>query len=182
MPILRDGGGTIKKSNLVGKLAPRLTSSSLPVRNVPRPSPAPAARVNPPSAPAAPQSPISFGFAEDLSSLQQRLQQSLMDLDYEEQASRRAYDDSINASALNRVQDLRRNTANINDRGLNRSGIALQSDADMNQAYDIKNSGFAQNLSSALAAVARKRLQQQNDYDMGRAALMRKTTAGSLGL
>lgn len=124
--------------------------------------------------------PVSGQLAEALAALQAKLQQNLMDYDYQEQAKRRLYEDNLYQLGQDRLNGSKQLTANLIDRGLNRSGIALNAETDFNKGMDTKQAGFAQDLNSALASLARQRLAAQSNYDLGKAQLQRQTAGGML--
>lgn len=120
---------------------------------------------------------ISPGLQKLLSNLYAKLTTSLADIDYEEQAKRRLYDQNIHTSGLDREKSMVGSSVNMADRGLNRSGIALQDQVNVGNAYDSKNAGFAQSFDSDLASVARRRLAAESDYNLGKADLEAQSVA-----
>lgn len=102
---------------------------------------------------------------------------NLSGLDYEEQDKRRAYENNMFNSGRNRANALTSGAVNSADRGLSRSGIALQQAANINQASDESNAGVQQGFSSDLATIARKRVMAESDYNTKKLELERQATA-----
>jgi len=117
-------------------------------------------------------------FNQMLSSLFQKLGANLSGLDYEEQDKRRKYEQGLYSLGQERPRAMQSSSTNMADRGLNRSGIALQQHTDVNNSYDTKGAGLAQDFSSSLSDIARKRLQAKIDYDLQQAELERQAALG----
>ena len=111
---------------------------------------------------------------ESLASLLNKLGMDMAGYDYEEQQKRRNYADSLLANSLGRDQSLNQSAINMSDRGLGRSGIALNQAVNVNQAYDTRNSNAAQDFNTALSDIARKRLLAQTGYNLQKADITRQ--------
>lgn len=114
---------------------------------------------------------IAPGYSEMLAQLYQKLGAMLSQYDYEEQSANRRYENDIYNIGLQRPKALQNSTIGMADRGLNRSGIALQQHTDVNKAYDTKSSEAANLKTQTLADLARKRLQAQIEYNLQKAQL-----------
>jgi len=122
---------------------------------------------------------VSMDYQAMLAQLYQKLTANLADYDYEEQAKRRLYDQQLHTGRLGRESSMTNSSINMADRGLNRSGIALQDHVGVNQAYDAKNAEYAGGFNADLASLARKRLEAQTQYNLEKAELERQSALGA---
>lgn len=122
-------------------------------------------------------STINPAYQDALAQLYQKLAASLADYDYAEQQKRRDYESQLYGIGQDRTSSIRSNQVNMADRGLTQSGIALQGNVDLNNAYDTKQMGAAGQYSADLSSIARKRLADEAAYNLQKAQFERQSAA-----